>query len=77
MDEKNVNAENKFMQFLNDVNKLSVEAGVLPDPVTGKVGAMNAEAILDAVKKMQRTGREGAPVCLCRWRYSYSRSCKD
>jgi uncharacterized protein (DUF3084 family) len=56
MDEKNVNAENKFMQFLNDVNKLSVEAGVLPDPVTGKVGAMNAEAILDAVKKMQRTG---------------------
>jgi uncharacterized protein (DUF3084 family) len=56
MDDKNVNAENKFMEFLNDVNKLSVEAGVLPDPVSGKVGAMNAEAILDAVKKMQRLG---------------------
>lgn len=56
LDDNKIPAETKFMFFLGDVNKLTVQAGVLPDPVTGKVGAMDAGSILETVKKMQHTG---------------------
>ena len=56
MEDNRASTETKFLFFLNNVNKLTVQAGVLPDPVTGKVGAMDAEAIFEAEKKMQRAG---------------------
>ncbi len=56
MDEPGISAEYKFVQFLNDVNRLTVQAGVLPDPVSGKVGAIDAAASVEAVKKMQHLG---------------------
>lgn len=56
MDETRIPTETKFMLFLNNVNKLTVQAGVLPDPVSGKVGAMDAASILETEKKMQRAG---------------------
>ena len=56
MEENKIPTETKFMLFLNNVNKLTVQAGVLPDPVTGKVGAMDAASILDTERKMQRAG---------------------
>ena len=56
MDDNQASSETKFMFFLNNVNRLTVQAGVLPDPVTGKVGAMDAGSILETEKKMQRAG---------------------
>ena len=56
MSDKNINADQAFMQFLQEVNQLSVKEGVLPDPMTGKVGNMNAVTMVETVTKMQRLG---------------------
>ncbi len=45
-----------FMLFLQEVNQISVKAGVMPDPMTGKVGNMNAVTMVDTVTRMQRMG---------------------
>ena len=45
-----------FMLFLQEINQISVKAGVMPDPMTGKVGNMNAVTMVDTVTKMQRMG---------------------
>lgn len=45
-----------FMEFLQEVNEHSVKAGVIPDPMTGKVGNMNAVTMVDTVTRMQRMG---------------------
>ncbi len=45
-----------FVEFLQEVNEHSVKAGVMPDPMTGKVGNMNAVTMVDTVTKMQRMG---------------------
>jgi hypothetical protein len=44
------------MAFLQEVNERSVKAGVMPDPMTGKVGNMSAVTIVDTVTRMQRMG---------------------
>ncbi len=56
MDDKNINPDQAFMQFLQEINQMSVKAGVLPDPMTGKVGNMNAVTMVETVTKMQRMG---------------------
>ena len=45
-----------FMLFLQEINQISVKAGIMPDPMTGKVGNMNAVTMVDTVTKMQRMG---------------------
>lgn len=45
-----------FVVFLQEVNEHSVKAGVMPDPMTGKVGNMSAVTMVDTVTKMQRMG---------------------
>ncbi len=45
-----------FVEFLQEVNEHSVKAGVMPDPMTGKVGNMSAVTMVDTVTKMQRMG---------------------
>lgn len=45
-----------FMLFLQEINQISVKAGVMPDPMTGKVGNLNAVTMVDTVTKMQRMG---------------------
>ena len=45
-----------FMEFLQEINERSVRAGVIPDPMTGKVGNLNAVTIVDTITKMQRMG---------------------
>ena len=45
-----------FVEFLQEVNEHSVKAGVMPDPVTCKVGNMSAVTMVDTVTKMQRMG---------------------
>ena len=44
------------MLFLQEINQISVKAGVMPDPMTGKVGNLNAVTMVDTVTKMQRMG---------------------
>ena len=56
MNDKKVTPDQAFMLFLQEVNQISVKAGVMPDPMTGKVGNMNAVTMVDTVTKMQRMG---------------------
>lgn len=43
-----------LMTFLSQVNHRAVEAGVLPDPITGKVGSMDAATMIEASNNMRR-----------------------
>jgi uncharacterized protein (DUF3084 family) len=56
MDDKKVTPDQAFMLFLQEVNQISVKAGIMSDPMTGKVGNMNAVTMVDTVTKMQRMG---------------------
>jgi len=42
-----------IMEFLTNVNHTSVAAGVMPDPVTGKVGNIDAEIIIQATNQIK------------------------
>lgn len=44
-----------IMGFLTRINHKAVEAGVLPDPLTGKVGNMDASAMIEASNAMRHT----------------------
>ena len=50
------NADQALMKFLQEINERSVKEGVLPDPMTGKVGNINAVTVVDTVTKMQKMG---------------------
>lgn len=56
MNTKGISADQAFMMFLQEVNQMSVKAGVMPDPMTGKVGNINAVTMVDTVTRMQRMG---------------------
>ena len=56
MNEKGKTPDQSFMTFLQEVNERSVKAGVLSDPMTGKVGNMSAVTMVETVTKMQRMG---------------------
>lgn len=45
-----------LLTYLQEINKSTVEAGVLPDPLTGNVGNMNAISMVETARKMQRLG---------------------
>lgn len=54
--DKTTNADQALMRFLQEINERSVKEGVLPDPMTGKVGNINAVTVVDTVTKMQKMG---------------------
>ena len=54
--DKTTNADQALMKFLQEINEHSVKEGVLPDPMTGKVGNINAVTVVDTVTKMQKMG---------------------
>ena len=56
MNSKEMSPDQMFMRFLQEVNERSVKEGVLPDPMTGKVGNINAVTMVETVTKMQRMG---------------------
>ena len=56
MNVKTMSPDQVFMIFLQEVNERSVRAGVIPDPMTGKVGNINAVTMVDTVTRMQRMG---------------------
>ena len=45
-----------LMSFLNKINHVVVEAGVLPDPITGKVGNMDAHTMIETTNTMRKLG---------------------
>lgn len=47
--------ESVLMEFLTQINHNAVKAGVLPDPMTGKVGSMDAATMIEAANAMRRT----------------------
>ena len=52
---KEINYENVIMSFLYHINLEAVKAGVLPDPMTGKVGNMDAASMIDCSNKIRKT----------------------
>ncbi len=49
------NYEGLLMEFLTQINHNAVKAGVLPDPMTGKVGSMDAATMIEATNAMRHT----------------------
>ena len=47
--------DNLLMGFLTQINHQAVEAGVLPDPLTGKVGNMVAATMIETSNAIRRT----------------------
>lgn len=47
--------ESVIMNFLSKVNRIAVGAGVLPDPLTGKVGNMDASTMIETSNAIRRT----------------------
>ena len=47
--------DNLLMGFLTQINHQAVEAGVLPDPLTGKVGNMDAVTMIETSNAIRRT----------------------
>ncbi|MDY4919639.1 MAG: DUF3084 domain-containing protein [Phascolarctobacterium sp.] len=47
--------DNLLMAFLSDINRKAVQAGVLPDPLTGKVGNMDAATMIEISNAIRRT----------------------
>lgn len=49
--------ENVLMNFLAQINHNAVQAGVLPDPLTGKVGNMDAATMIEASNAIKNSNR--------------------
>ena len=53
-DGRNINSS--LMYFLSEINKAPVAAGVMPDPLTGKVGNIDAASMIEVSGKMKELG---------------------
>ena len=53
-DGRNINSS--LMYFLSEINKAAVAAGVMPDPLTGKVGNIDAASMIEVSGKMKEFG---------------------
>lgn len=53
---KDTTAEEILLNYLQEINHVSVEAGVLPDPMTGKVGNISAITVVEIQEKMRHLG---------------------
>ena len=56
LNNKEATLDEALLTYLQEINKLTVEAGVLPDPLTGNVGNMNPISMVETARKMQRLG---------------------
>ncbi|MCI7676133.1 MAG: DUF3084 domain-containing protein [Phascolarctobacterium sp.] len=55
MHDSSTSHDNLLMGFLTQINHQAVEAGVLPDPLTGKVGNMDAATMIETSNAIRRT----------------------
>ena len=53
-DGQNINAI--LMNFLSEINKLAVADGIMPDPLSGKVGNIDAATMIEISEKMRTIG---------------------
>lgn len=53
-DGRNINSA--LLHFLGEVNKAAVAGGVMPDPLSGKVGNIDAASMIEASDKMRSLG---------------------
>ena len=53
-DGQNINAV--LMNFLSEINKLAVADGIMPDPLSGKVGNIDAATMIEISEKMRTIG---------------------
>ncbi len=56
LDKETANYDALLLSFLGNVNRAAVNAGVLPDPLTGKVGNIDASTMIAASNEMRRLG---------------------
>ena len=52
---KEISYENVIMAFLYHINQEAVKAGVLPDPMTGKVGNIDAGTMIECRNEISKT----------------------
>lgn len=52
---KDISYENVIMSFLYHINVEAVKAGVLPDPLTGKVGNIDAATMIECSNEIRET----------------------
>lgn len=55
LNKSDLSNEEVLMGFLTQINHNAVKAGVLPDPLTGKVGNMDVATMIDASNAIRRT----------------------
>ena len=55
MNDGSTSHDNLLMGFLTQINHQAVKAGVLPDPLTGKVGNMDAATMIETSNAIRRT----------------------
>ena len=47
------NYELQVLRFLNDLNHFAQSKGILPDPITGKVGALDGQELMEVIRKVK------------------------
>ena len=52
-------AELQLLHFLHNVNRSAQSDGILPDPLSGNVGALTAVEMFDAISRMKAYGNTG------------------
>lgn len=50
------NSELKVLNFLQDLNHYVQSKGILPDPITGKVGQLEGKELMDVIAKVKQYG---------------------
>lgn len=50
------NSELKVLNFLQDLNHYAQSKGILPDPITGKVGQLEGKELMDVIAKVKQYG---------------------
>lgn len=51
--EKYKNDDLKVLHFLKDLNRYATEHGVLPDPITGNVGQLDGQELMETIQKVK------------------------
>ena len=46
-------ADAQVIRLLNDLNHYAKEKGVLPDPITGKIGQLEGQELLNVIEKVK------------------------
>lgn len=50
------NDDLKVLHFLKDLNRYATEQGVLPDPITGNVGQLDGQELMETIQKVKLLG---------------------